>query len=100
MRPTILLFDAEPMLRRMTALVLERLGATVQSAATVGEAMRYARDELFDVAIVDAGAEAFDAPAVLDGLHAGDCMPRRIVVCTNRPLSPDQARRFSVVLEK
>jgi CheY-like chemotaxis protein len=99
--PTILLLDAEPMLRDVTAKMLERRGGRVQSVATLPEAIRHASEQLFDVVIVDVGdGSSEDAAEVLDALAAGNCLPRRIVACTSAPLAEDQASRFSSVIDK
>ena len=99
--PTILLLDAEPMLREVTAKMLERRGGQVQSAASLPEAIERAADEVFDVMIVDVGdGSAEGAAEVLDALAGHRCLPRRVIACTSAPLSEDQASRFSSVIDK
>jgi CheY-like chemotaxis protein len=100
LRPSVLLVDCEPVLRELTAVLLSRRGARVQPASTLDEAVGHAAEQLYDVAIVDFAEGAAPPDDVVDALRDGDCLPRRLVACTSRPLTTEEARRFSVVLEK
>jgi CheY-like chemotaxis protein len=97
--PTILLLDDEPLLRQATALLLRRCGGRVSTAASTVDAIRRVRSRPFDVAIVDLSG-ATSAPEILAALRAAGCEARRVVVCADAELTPEDARNVAAVLRK
>lgn len=100
--PTILLVDREPVLRQATALMLTHRGAKVAAAASLDDALDEASRQIFDLAVLDLEepADLDAALALLDGMHARGCVPRKIVLCAAEPVPPEVAARVSDVLQK
>jgi signal transduction histidine kinase/CheY-like chemotaxis protein len=77
----VLVADDEPALRLAIALFLGRRGHTVQQAADAYEALRFAREQPFDVALVDARMPG-DGLALLEQLEAIPSLQGRTALMT------------------
>jgi CheY-like chemotaxis protein len=97
---TILLLDEEPLLRRATALLLEKLGGQVTPAASADDAAAKCGAHYYDVAILDLAPDGPCAGEVLAGLQAGGLPPRRVIAVTAAPLPSGEASRFAAVVTK
>jgi DNA-binding response OmpR family regulator len=97
---TILLLDDEPILRAATALMLERRGGKVTTAATAEEAVELARRNVYDVAILDVVPGGPSATEVLRRIRAEAASPRRVVAISNSPLDRREAETFGTILPK
>jgi DNA-binding NtrC family response regulator len=97
--PTILLVDAEDMLREATATMLSKNGGRVHRAATLDEAIEYASEFVYDVTVVDESPDSPCAAEVLERMHALGCHPGRVVVCTRDP-TPSTGGEFAEVIAK
>jgi CheY-like chemotaxis protein len=99
-RPTILLLDSEPLLRRATAIMLQNRGARVSVAASAEEAIALASERVFDVAILDVPAHGTSPAEILRRIRARGLAPRQVVAITSAPLDPREAAELTLVLRK
>jgi CheY-like chemotaxis protein len=95
----VLLFDQDPILSRVGALMLRARGADVTVAATVDELVVFAGARIYDVAVIDVGHSPADAAAVVARLRAA-LVPRRIVLCSPVPIARHESEAFTEVLLK
>jgi CheY-like chemotaxis protein len=97
---TILLLDDEPLLRRATALILERHGATVTAAGTADEAVALTRERLYDVAVFDVSPPGPSVSDILRRIRADGLVPRRVIAVSSSPLDRREAEELSQLLPK
>jgi CheY-like chemotaxis protein len=98
--PNVLLLDQDDVLRRATALLLAHRGAGVSPAATVEEAIALSQRRPYDVALLDLSPNMPRARELLGQLCREGLAAQRVVVCTDAPLSREEASDFSDVLLK
>ncbi len=97
---TILLLDDEPLLRRATALILERHGAQVTAAGSADEAVALTREQRYDVAVLDVSAPGPSVTSILDRMRADGLVPRRVVAVSGQPLERREADGIAHVLPR
>jgi CheY-like chemotaxis protein len=97
---TILLLDDEPLMRGATALILARKGAEVTAVATADEAVAYARERVYDVAVFDVSPPSPGAAEVLRRIRERGLAPRRVIAVTNAPVDGGDESGLTVVLPK
>jgi CheY-like chemotaxis protein len=97
---TILLLDDEPLLRCATALILSRRGGRVTAAASADEAVAFARERVYDVAVFDVSPPSPSAAEVLRRIRASGLAPRRVIAVSAEPLDGRDAAEIGVVLPR
>jgi CheY-like chemotaxis protein len=80
---SILLVDEDPLMRRATALMLAGRGGKVSEVATLDEAIALSQERVFDVAVIDVGAEGPHPDAVFAQLRAAFLPAARVIVCAS-----------------
>jgi DNA-binding response OmpR family regulator len=96
--PTILLLDGEHVLRRATALMLSNRGGRVSAAATLDEALEYARRRTYDVAVLDLPGRG--GSELLARMRERGCVPRKVILCSTLPMAPLDTDGFADVIMK
>ncbi|HSN97007.1 MAG TPA: response regulator [Candidatus Nanopelagicales bacterium] len=97
--PNILLLDQDDILRRATELLLSHRGAGVSAAATLDEAIAFAQQRPYDVALIDINPAMPGALDLLARLRS-EGLAARVVLCSDSPLSSEQAGEDAEVLVK
>ncbi|HMY18903.1 MAG TPA: response regulator [Polyangium sp.] len=83
----ILLLDAEDLMREATALLLVNRGAEVTKSASPEEASVQLARQTFEVVIVDVHEDAREITWLRDIVEKAS-PSARVIVCTEKPLSP------------
>ena len=96
---TILLLDDEPLLRRATALILERHGAQVTTAGTADEAVALTRARLYDVAVFDVSPPGPSVTEILRRIRAEGLLPRRSIAVSSTPLDRRETEELTVLIK-
>jgi DNA-binding response OmpR family regulator len=97
-RPSILLLDEDDLLRGATALMLSHRVGKVSAAGTPEEALAFARERRFDVAVLDADPAL--SARLLELLRENDCMPKRVILCATEPVPTARAVEVDEVLSR
>lgn len=97
---TILLLDAEPLLRRATALMLANRGGEVTAAATPAEALRLSWRRVYDVAVLDVAPGGPGAAELLQSAREQGFSVERVIAVSSEPLDRREAAPFAGVLRK
>ncbi len=97
---TILLLDDEPILRAATALLLSRRGGRVTSAKSADEAVAFARERVYDVAVFDVSQPGPSAADVLRRIRAGGLPPRRVIAVSDGTIARREGDGFAEVLPR
>jgi CheY-like chemotaxis protein len=94
---TILLLDDEPLLRRATALILERHGAQVTAAGSADEAVALTRARLYDVAVFDVSPPGPSVTEILRRIRAEGLLPRRRIAVSSTPLDHHESEELTLL---
>lgn len=87
-------------MRDATAMLLANRGGQVTKASSLDEAMAQLALRPFDVAIIDLSDNSPRCVEILHRMRERGCVPRRVIVCTTRPVPRVEAVEFTDVLLK
>jgi CheY-like chemotaxis protein len=96
----VLLFDEESVLRRAGALMLGARGAHVVTAADTERLVALTARRIYDVLVLELTERGPSAAALLAKIREKGLLPRRVIVCCTRAMSPVEASAFTQVLVK